>query len=339
MTEALQAPAGGDDAGVGETTDDDDGDAMAAAATATNAITSSDDATPKKAPKEDGREQVVIQAPSDSVHDTAVSPTPPVDASSGDQGQDSAQSNGNGGAVVEAMDVDGEAHEELDEAASDARDLAAFAAGLGGDTGEATQDKTAGTAAVQAHAEGIAEVAGSSVDSVPDSTNALGDAESGSAPATAVGDNALQGSGEHLSAAQPMTVESDAAPPPTPNEPVPPVAVFRPTVISATTARVPPASSSQDTYAYEEEQERLTMLKNLHQPMRKWFNEAGNEALRPRFGSFPLFWQVCRIWSRPGSPVMCYVFLRYFASLAYEHSMAVREQKGSEYDMREVVAG
>lgn len=34
------------------------------------------------------------------------------------------------------------------------------------------------------------------------------------------------------------------------------------------------------------------MLKNLHQPMRKWFNKDGGAAMRERFGNFPMFWQV-----------------------------------------------
>lgn len=67
-------------------------------------------------------------------------------------------------------------------------------------------------------------------------------------------------------------------------------ASFTPTVIQAHVARAPPASSSEDTYAYEEEQERLALLKSLHQPMRKWFNEDA-AAMRARFGNFPMFWQ------------------------------------------------
>lgn len=63
--------------------------------------------------------------------------------------------------------------------------------------------------------------------------------------------------------------------------------VFTPAVLQTSAA---PASNSQDTYAYEEEQERLTMLKNLHQPMRKWFNQDGT--MRQKYGNFPLFWQV-----------------------------------------------
>lgn len=73
-------------------------------------------------------------------------------------------------------------------------------------------------------------------------------------------------------------------------------AVAVPAVVPAFTAPSVPAAApaaapaSQDTYAYEEEQERVAMLKNLHQPMRRWYNEdyATNRA---RFGNFPMFWQ------------------------------------------------
>lgn len=65
-----------------------------------------------------------------------------------------------------------------------------------------------------------------------------------------------------------------------------------PLVVPAPVAPVPAPGTvaSQDTYAYEEEQERLAMLKSLHQPMRRWYNEdyATNRA---RFGNFPMFWQ------------------------------------------------
>ena len=67
---------------------------------------------------------------------------------------------------------------------------------------------------------------------------------------------------------------------------------FTPTVIQPNTLRAP--SNSQDTYAYEEEQERLAMLKSLHRPMRRWFNE--DLALRERHGSFPMFWQDLASW-------------------------------------------
>lgn len=66
-----------------------------------------------------------------------------------------------------------------------------------------------------------------------------------------------------------------------------------PSGIEAAKARAPPSSASHDTYAYEEEQERVAMLKALHQPMRKWFNQDGG-AMRARYGNFPLFWQVTR---------------------------------------------
>lgn len=41
------------------------------------------------------------------------------------------------------------------------------------------------------------------------------------------------------------------------------------------------------------------MLKNLHQPMRKWFNKDGGAAMRERYGNFPLFWQVRRDRANP----------------------------------------
>lgn len=38
------------------------------------------------------------------------------------------------------------------------------------------------------------------------------------------------------------------------------------------------AGQQEDNYAYEEEQERKALLKNLHGPMKQWYN--GNEATR-----------------------------------------------------------
>lgn len=67
---------------------------------------------------------------------------------------------------------------------------------------------------------------------------------------------------------------------------------FTPTVIYPNASRAP--SNSQDTYAYEEEQERLAMLKSLHRPMRQWFNE--DPALKEKHGIFPMFWQDLASW-------------------------------------------
>lgn len=76
-------------------------------------------------------------------------------------------------------------------------------------------------------------------------------------------------------------------------EPISSAETFTPsfTDIQAAVARPVASSALGDTYAYEEEQERLALLKALHQPMRKWFMEDG-AAMRERFGNFPLFWQV-----------------------------------------------
>lgn len=67
---------------------------------------------------------------------------------------------------------------------------------------------------------------------------------------------------------------------------------FTPTVIYPNASRAP--SNSQDTYAYEEEQERLAMLKSLHRPMRQWFNE--DPTLKEKHGNFPMFWQDLASW-------------------------------------------
>ncbi|CAM9847277.1 unnamed protein product, partial [Discosporangium mesarthrocarpum] len=55
-----------------------------------------------------------------------------------------------------------------------------------------------------------------------------------------------------------------------------------------------PPVNPADTYAYEEEQERLAMLKVMHQPMRKWYS--GDPSLRERFGQYPMFWQDLSGW-------------------------------------------
>lgn len=82
-------------------------------------------------------------------------------------------------------------------------------------------------------------------------------------------------------------------------EPILSAKTFTPSVIDIQAAVARPVASFAlgDTYAYEEEQERLAMLKALHQPMRKWFMEDG-AAMRERFGNFPLFWQVSirKVW-------------------------------------------
>jgi hypothetical protein len=56
------------------------------------------------------------------------------------------------------------------------------------------------------------------------------------------------------------------------------------------------ADAQQDTYAYEEEQEKLAEMKALHQPMKLWYAEEKTEPLRKKCGEYPQFWQDLDRW-------------------------------------------
>ena len=51
----------------------------------------------------------------------------------------------------------------------------------------------------------------------------------------------------------------------------------------------------EDNYAYEEEQEKLTEMKTIHQPMRKWYFNHLND-LQSKFGGYPSMWQELSKW-------------------------------------------
>jgi hypothetical protein len=51
----------------------------------------------------------------------------------------------------------------------------------------------------------------------------------------------------------------------------------------------------KDVYEYEEEQERLAMLKNIFLPMKLWYNK-NIDYFKEKYGDFPLFWQDLQKW-------------------------------------------
>ena len=57
----------------------------------------------------------------------------------------------------------------------------------------------------------------------------------------------------------------------------------------------PAKMTQEDTYAYEEEQERLAMMKLNFQPMKKWYNH--QLSLSTQHGGFPMFWQDLAQWT------------------------------------------
>ncbi|KAG7381487.1 hypothetical protein PHYPSEUDO_005990 [Phytophthora pseudosyringae] len=56
----------------------------------------------------------------------------------------------------------------------------------------------------------------------------------------------------------------------------------------------PEGDKPKDEYRYEEQQERETMMKSYHHPMKQWFRQ--RPQLEAKYGAFPLFWQELKAW-------------------------------------------
>ncbi|CAM9546627.1 unnamed protein product, partial [Ectocarpus sp. 8 AP-2014] len=207
---------------------------------------------------------------------------------------------GSGSGGLEAMDVQ---PQEKEDANDETGDLAAFVSSMedGGEAAESAVAAESGStptteadAARSAAAAEAAEAAAAAVDALIPTAGATAAPEdspevTGAPPAEAPTAEAAESTPASTpSAVAESTTSADVA------KKTASQFSFVPVAIETPTARAPPAS--EDTYAYEEEQERLTMLKNLHQPMRKWFNKDGGAAMRERYGNFPMFWQDLASW-------------------------------------------
>ncbi|CAN0476269.1 unnamed protein product, partial [Ectocarpus sp. 12 AP-2014] len=211
---------------------------------------------------------------------------------------------GSGSGGLEAMDV--QPQEEEEGADNDTGDLAAFVSSMedGGEAAESAVAAGSGStptteadpplSAAAAEAAEAAAAAAAAVDSLIPTAGAAAAPEDSP---EATGAPAAEAPTAEAAESTPASTPSAAAESTTSADVAKKTASqfsFVPAAIETPTARAPPAS--EDTYAYEEEQERLTMLKNLHQPMRKWFNKDGGAAMRERYGNFPMFWQDLASW-------------------------------------------
>ncbi|CAM9175862.1 unnamed protein product, partial [Ectocarpus fasciculatus] len=69
------------------------------------------------------------------------------------------------------------------------------------------------------------------------------------------------------------------------------------------------STTDNDTYAYEEAQERQTMVKNLHVPMKLWYNSDNCVCIQDKYGLFPMFWQDLEGWTSFKSVLKLYLYV------------------------------
>ena len=67
------------------------------------------------------------------------------------------------------------------------------------------------------------------------------------------------------------------------------------------------STTDNDTYAYEEAEERRAMVKNLHVPMKLWYNSDNCDCIRDKYGIFPMFWQDLEGWASFKSVLKLYL--------------------------------
>jgi splicing factor 1 len=57
------------------------------------------------------------------------------------------------------------------------------------------------------------------------------------------------------------------------------------------------STSPEDGYGYEEAGERQAMVKNLHVPIKLWYNSNNCKGMQEKYGAFPMFWQDLDGWA------------------------------------------